>query len=137
MPVLFPPDAKRLGVPVLIVGPRQSHTFNFTLDTGAAVTVAPAVALRQLGVDLSRPIDYTTLRGTAGVAVRTPLVRVPAISALGRVRTNFIVAAHDFPIGAATDGLLGLDFLRGFVLRIDFIRGRISLLAKRWWQFWR
>lgn len=125
-------------MPVVIVGPRQSHEFKFTLDTGAAVSVAPAMYLRRLGVDLSHPVDHTTLRGATGVAARTPLVRIPAISALGRVRPDFVVAAHDFPPGTATDGLLALDFLRGFVLNIDFARGRIALrLPKRWWQFWR
>ena len=137
MSVSFLPNATRLVVPVVIVGPRMSYEFKFTLDTGAAVTVVPAMFLRQLGCDLSRPLGHTTLRGATGVA-RAPLVRVPAITALDRVRTDMLVAAHDFPPGTATDGLLGLDFFRGFVLNLDFARGRIDLNPpKRWWQVWR
>jgi hypothetical protein len=65
-------------------------------------------------------------------------VSLGAVSALGRVRTQFVVAAHDFPIGVAADGLLGLDFLRGFVLKLDFARGRAALKPPRkWWQFWK
>jgi hypothetical protein len=30
--------------------------------------------------------------------------------------------------GVMIDGVLGLDFFR---------RGRIALLSRRWWQFWR
>lgn len=45
---------------------------------------------------------------------------------LGRVRAAFVVAAHDFPPGTDTDGLLGLDFLRGFILKLDFVGGRVS-----------
>jgi hypothetical protein len=41
------------------------------------------------------------------------------------------------PLGIEADGLLGLDFFRGFILNIDFIRGRIKLSIRRWWQFWR
>lgn len=68
----------------------------------------------------------------AGIA-RTPLIRVPAISALNRVRSEFVVAAHDLQLGTETDGLLGLDFFRGFILKFDFIRGRITLSTRQWW----
>jgi hypothetical protein len=133
----FPPDAKKLIVTARIVGPRNSHDCRLTLDTGSGVSVVQAAILRRLGVDFSRPVGHTNLRGAAGVA-RAPLVRGPAVHALGRVRTEFLVAAHDFPLGVEADGLLGLDFFRGFVLRLDFARGRIRLTPpRRWWQFWR
>jgi hypothetical protein len=64
------------------------------------------------------------------------LIRVPALAALDRVRTDFLVAAHDLPLGVTTTGLLGLDFFRGFVLTIDFFRVRITLAPRRWWWFW-
>ncbi|MBM3983719.1 MAG: hypothetical protein FJ304_26305 [Planctomycetes bacterium] len=77
------------------------------------------------------------MRTATGIA-RAPLVRVPAVSALGRVRKEPLVAAHDYPIGVQADGVLGLDFFRALVLRIDFARGRIALdPPKRWWHFWR
>jgi predicted aspartyl protease len=133
----FPPDAKKLLVPVTVVGPLQGFKFNLTLDTGSGITVVSAMYLRRLGVDLSRPVSWTHLRTATGIA-RAPLVRVPAVSALGRVRTDFVVAAHDYPLGVQADGVLGLDFFRGLVLRIDFARGRIALdTPKRLWQFWR
>jgi hypothetical protein len=136
MSVSFSPDAAKLIAPVRIVGPRDGRMFRLTLDTGSGITVVSAMYLRALGIDLSHPIGHTNLRGVTGIN-RAPLVRVPAISALDRVRTDYVVAAHDLPLGTTTDGVLGLDFLRGFILKIDFIRGRISLLLKRWWHFWR
>lgn len=132
----FPPNAKKLIVPVRIVGPRDGRVFRLTLDTGSGITVVSAMYLRALGVDLARPVGHTNLRGVGGVN-RAPLFRVPAISALNRVRTDFVVAAHDLPLGTTTDGVLGLDFFRGFILKIDFVRGRITLLLKRWWHLWR
>jgi len=132
----FSPDAPKLIVPVVVVGPRRSSEFRCTLDTGSELTVLPTEPLRLLGFDLSRPVNWTRLRGATGVA-RAPLIRVPAITALDRVRADFVVAAHDLPLGVETDGLLGLDFFRGFVLTLDFVRGRITLAPKRWWQFWR
>lgn len=131
----FPPDGKII-LPVFVVGPRESFQFRLTVDTGAERTVLSASFLRAIGVDLSRTDGTTRLRTATGTA-RAPLVRVPAVSALGRVRTDLLVAAHDFPLGIETDGLLGLDFFRGLVLRVDFARGRIALTSpKRWWQFW-
>jgi hypothetical protein len=135
MSVLFPPDASRLIVPVLVTGPRRSYEFRCTLDTGAERTVLPTESLRLLGCDLSRPISHAHLRSATGLTT-VPLIRVPAVTALDRVRPNFLVAAHDFPLGVTTTGLLGLDFFRGFVLTIDFVRGRISLSRRRWWWFW-
>jgi hypothetical protein len=133
----FSPDAKNLIVPVTLVGPRDTYDFRLTLDTGSGITVVPAMSLRRLGFDLSRPVGYKNLRGATGVA-RAPLVRVPALAALDRVRTDFLVAAHDFPLGVEADGLLGLDFFRGLVLTVDFARGRIGLgPARKWWQFWK
>jgi hypothetical protein len=132
----FSPAAPRLILPVTVVGPRRSYAFRCTLDAGAEQTVLPTRYLRQLGFALSHPVGHTTLRGTTGIA-RAPLIRVPALSAIDRVRTEFMVVAHDLPLGTDTDGLLGLDFLRGFVLRIDFARGRITLdMPRRWWPLW-
>jgi hypothetical protein len=46
--------------------------------------------------------------------------------------------AHDPPPAVITDGMLGPDFFRGFVLTLDFARGRIALgPPRRWWQVWR
>ena len=56
---------------------------------------------------------------------------------LGQARTDYAVAAHELPPVVTYDGLLGLDFFRGLVLKLDFARGLISLFRRRWWQFWR
>src|SRR5436190_2251748 len=59
-----------------------------------------------------------------GASAPAPLIRLSALTALDRVRTEFVVAARDFPLGVEVDGLLGLDFFRGLVLTLDFARGR-------------
>ena len=132
----FPPDAKAIVVPVTVVGPRRSLEFRCTLDTGSKLTLLPVEPLRLLGFDLARPASWVRLR-TAPGATRAPLVRVPAIAALGRVRTDLLVAAHDLPPGLDTDGLLGLVFCRGLLLKLDFARGRVTLSPPKWWLFWR
>jgi hypothetical protein len=133
----FDPAARSVFVTVIAVGPRRNHTFRCALDTGTTQTVLPALVLRRMGYDLSHPLGWTRIRSATGVA-RVPLLRLSALAALDCVRTDFLVAAHDLPLGVQADGLLGLDFFRGLALKLDFARGRITLGApRRWWQFWR
>jgi hypothetical protein len=136
MSTLFAPQSRIIYVSVEVFGPRGSNIFKCALDTAATHTVLPATSLRRLGYDLSQPVRRTRLRAATGIAP-APMIQVQAITALERIHTDFLVAAHDLPLGVEADGLLGLDFFRGFVLNIDFIRGRITLSARRWWQFWR
>ena len=133
----FDPASRSVFVPVTVVGPHRRHAFRCVVDTGASQTVLPALYLRAMGYDLSRALGQTRIRSATGTAL-APLLRVSAVAALGRVQTDFLVAAHDLPLGTEADGLLGLDFFRGLVLTLDFACGRISLSPpKRWWQFWR
>jgi len=59
--------------------------------------------------------------------VLAPLVIVSRLSALGQDRTSFPVLGHTLPPNAGIDGLIGLNFLRGQVLTIDFRNGQLSL----------
>jgi predicted aspartyl protease len=95
------------------------------LDTGASVTlIAPALAQR-LGIepDEEATFDITTASGPE--RVRTAVI--PVIRALGRERVDFRVAVHRLPGGIGIDGLLGLDFVRGTRLTLDFRAGTIDL----------
>lgn len=136
MTYTFDPNARSVRVEVGVYGPRQYFDFKCSLDTGASQTVLSAVLLRSLGCDLANPVGRTRIRAATGSVV-VPLVRLPLVTALGRARPDFVVAANEFPIGVETDGLLGLDFYRGWVLRFDFARGRVSLTSPSWWRFWR
>ena len=70
----------------------------------------------------------TRVQVTTGSGVEyVPRFEVSRIAALGQVRTDFPVLAHTLPPSATIDGLLGLDFLRGQVLQIDFVQGIITL----------
>ena len=133
----FNPMARSVLVPVTIVGPRQPFDFLFAVDTGANQTCIRPLLLQRLGYNLSQTVGRTRLRSATGAAGAN-LFHVSAISSLDRVRTEFLVAAHDLPLSVEADGLLGLDFFRGLVLTLDFARGRVALTGfKWWWQFWR
>src|SRR5437763_1464604 len=112
MSLPFSPDATRLVVPVMVTGPRGTKTCRCALDTGSAITVLPARTLRRVGCDFSQPVGHARLRSAVGL-ITVPLIRVPTITVLEQVKTDFVVAAHEQPLGIETDGQLGLDFFRG------------------------
>jgi hypothetical protein len=57
-----------------------------------------------------------------------PGVVLTRLTALGHHRFGSPVLAHTLPTGARVFGLLGLEFLRGRELTIDFVAGPVDLV---------
>ncbi len=108
------------------------------LDTAATRTVIRPSFLRRAGCDLRRPVGFAEMTAATGLAT-APLVRVERVVCLGADRVAFPVVAHELPAAFDGDGLVGLDFLAGRVLTLDFARGRVALRPsrRRWWPFGR
>ena len=49
------------------------------------------------------------------------------MEALGRERRDFPILCHTLPPTTNIDGLIGLDFLRGCLLTVDFRAGVLTL----------
>ena len=124
----FDPAGRSVLIPVHLFGRRAGHNFRFIVDTGATQTCIRPEYLQRLGVDLDRPVGRTRIRSATGGA-QVPLFRVSSVVALDHTRDDFLIAAQDLPVSVAADGLLGLDFYRGFILKLDFARGRASVAA--------
>ncbi|WP_435008536.1 aspartyl protease family protein [Tundrisphaera lichenicola] len=113
-------------VEVQLTGPSGSTSLDLVLDTGATTSLIKRSALIYLGFDPDQSTRRVQM--TTGSAVETvPVVVLTRLSALGQHRFGFPVIAHALPSNALVDGLLGLDFLRGLELTIDFRAGRIRL----------
>jgi hypothetical protein len=137
MELIFAPDATNIVVPVYATGPRATIQLQLALDTEATRTVIRPHVLASLGIVPAANARRGRIRSTTGGAA-AQFVDVPHLLALGQVRANFDALAHDLPPTVTHDGLLGLDFFRGLVLKLDFARGRAALKPpRRWWQFWR
>jgi predicted aspartyl protease len=95
------------------------------LNTGAASTVISLPVLVAVGLDPAAAPERVRLTTGSGIVI-APRLTVDRIKALGQSRTSFPVLAHTLPPTAPIDGLLGLDFLRGRRLTIDFRAGRIT-----------
>ncbi|HSK70580.1 MAG TPA: retropepsin-like aspartic protease [Pyrinomonadaceae bacterium] len=99
---------------------------NLALDTGASATVISRKRLMTIGYDLERAEDEAYITTGSGL-ITIPKIRIEKLSALGKEKNDFLINAHDLPPTASVDGVLGLDFVRGYVLKIDFRKGEIEL----------
>lgn len=95
------------------------------LDTGAERTILSDDAIQRVGLLPPKDADKFALQSASG-KIAAPFVTLPKIFALGTLKENFPVYVHTLPIDTAVDGLLGLDFMRGHVLTLDFKIGEIS-----------
>jgi predicted aspartyl protease len=113
-------------IPATLVGPTRVVRLRLALDTGATRMLIAERYLVHAGYLPSQAptrVRATTANGVVWMP-RLPVIR---IKALGQDRLNFFVLSHALPPSASFDGLLGLDFLRGHTLTIDFPNGQISL----------
>ena len=107
-------------------GPNGRAGLKLMLDTGATTSVISRKALVSIGYDPDASPDRVTV-ATGGGIQSVPRVVLNRLSALGVHRLAFPVLGHTLPEGVEIDGLLGLDFLRGTELTLDFRLGRIDL----------
>jgi predicted aspartyl protease len=122
----FSPHHGLIIVKVTLEGPTQTVRMEFALDTGSTDTVISAQALVAAGYDTDAATQHVQMTTGSGV-VTTPLLWVTRLKALGQERHSFPVLAHQFPPSSDVDGVLGLDFLRGQELNINFRTGMIDL----------
>jgi len=113
-------------VPVRVTGPSGTAVVRLALDTGATRTLINSSLLVAVGYDPAATVERIEVTTGSGVEY-APLVSISRIDALGREFTQFPVLAHTLPPSAGVDGVLGLDFLRGQLLSIDFQNGRLTL----------
>jgi predicted aspartyl protease len=123
----FDRRANLIFVAVDLYGPKKTHfQANLALDTGATTTLISWDIAKFLGLDPELSTRSTRITTGSGVEW-CPVVNLPRMSALGKTIKKLDVLCHDLPPTSLVDGLLGLNFFRGFDLRINFKEGYISL----------
>ncbi|HEX3150208.1 MAG TPA: retroviral-like aspartic protease family protein [Gemmataceae bacterium] len=123
----FNPSLGTILVWAEITGPTGKRTIvALSLDTGASTT--------SINLDCPIRVGYDPTLFPANVAMTTgsgvinvPRFPVAELASLGQARCNFPVLAHTLPPTAVVEGLLGLDFLQGQLLTLDFVKGEITL----------
>ena len=123
----FNPIDDLIIVTAIIEGPTGITAVAYlALDTGATDTMISFAPLVAAGLDPALAPQQVQVATASGIE-SVPVVPVRRLTALGQTRTNFDVLAHTLPPSAGIDGLLGLDFLRGQHLSLDFRTGQITL----------
>jgi len=122
----FQPGGRAIRIPVVLEGPAGRAVRMFSLDTGASHTAVLPAVLADLGYEtfsLPRAGIILTASGSSDAGI----ARLVSIEALDLRLPDFPILAIDLPQGVRVSGLLGLDFLRGRTLTIDFAAGEIEL----------
>jgi predicted aspartyl protease len=123
----FDPNLEAVLVRGMVSGPSGlAVKVTLVLDTGATTSVMNSDALTRVGYDPAASPDREKVL-TGGGVQNLPRLVLNRLETLGQDRIDFPVLCHDFPPTAGIDGLLGLDFLRGLVLTLDFRVGFITL----------
>lgn len=122
----FDPRGILIVVPVRLYSRGNYETVDLALDTGATRTTISRQTAIYLGHEPATLLEQARIITGSGV-VSVPLLNVDRFEALGKEATNMRVLCHTLPSHAAIDGVLGLDFLRGERLVIDFRAGQLAL----------
>jgi predicted aspartyl protease len=107
-------------------GPLGQADLRVIVDTGATTSLIRSTLLVAVGYTPDAATDRVQV--TMGNGIETvPRLVLNRFSALGKHRLGLPVLCYVLPPSAGIDGLLGLDFLRGSVLTIDFQNGLLAL----------
>lgn len=123
-----PFDAQRglIVIPTRLGGPHGDVVVRLALDTGATRTLINWDPIVFIGYDpagIGPRVEVTTGSGIEFV----PELSVQSVEALQQVRVDFPLLCHTLPPSATVDGVLGLDFMRGHRLVVDFRAATVSL----------
>ncbi|MEK8022024.1 MAG: retropepsin-like aspartic protease [Candidatus Parabeggiatoa sp.] len=110
-----------------LTGPLGNAVLRLALDTGATITLVNVDILVAIGYDPSSSSNIIEVT-TASCVESVSSITLSKILALGHTRTDFPILAHTLPPSSGIDGVLGLDFLRGRSLSLDFSNGKINLV---------
>jgi predicted aspartyl protease len=122
----FDPSQGLIIVPVRLFGPVGDMIVRLALDTGATSTLINSEIMILLGYDPATSPDRIQVTTGSGVEL-CPRVTVQRLEALGKSVNDFPILSHTLPPTSQVDGLLGLDFFRGFQISIDFRNGTITI----------
>ncbi|MFL6227864.1 MAG: aspartyl protease family protein [Pyrinomonadaceae bacterium] len=114
-----------------------SEPLSFIFDTGAGINVVNAS--RAAGLSLARASGGVTAKGTGGTVEGTlatgATVALPGVEAFGQRIAVLPLDSLEPHVGRRVDGILGYDFIKQFVVEIDYERKTISFHDPRTYQY--
>jgi clan AA aspartic protease (TIGR02281 family) len=125
--VRFSTSNGHMVVPVLL---NESRNTTLLFDTGASITVLSTDLARSLG--LRAAAGKTVRLKTVAAEVKARVAMLDSITVGGLSRSDFPVAVVDLDLDKSGrfDGILGMDFLGNYTIRIDNQTNRIFLTPR-------
>lgn len=99
------------------------------LDTGCSNTTIDSNALYLLGYELKDALEIVEIETANGI-VESEIFEIARIASLGITHEKLQIQVYDFlahGIFSNYDGLLGLDFLKGYKFCVDTLRDEITI----------
>ncbi len=122
----FDPIRGLIVVPTRLRGPIGDTVARLALDTGATRTLVSWQVALSVGYEPATSAKRIEITTGSGVEF-APEIIVDSIEALSQIRESISIVCHTLPPSATVDGVLGLDFLRGKRLEVDFRAGRLRV----------
>jgi hypothetical protein len=122
----FDPRRRLVPLDAELTSPQGSISVRLLLDTGSVFSLLHPGLLENVGYNPASPRSQIAIAGVNGIT-KTSLFIVSSLRALGMERRNLAVLAHRLPGSLPFDGLLGVNFLLGRRLIIDFGAGTVQL----------
>ena len=111
---------------VLLSGTRDSRILKMVLDTGASISTIPTEVALAIGLDPAKPKNRIEMITASGVEY-VPVIVIPKIKLLGFMLRNIEAACLNLPPQSLVSGLLGLNILSKFDLRLSFPKKFLEL----------
>jgi predicted aspartyl protease len=105
-------------------------TMLLAFDTGATHTVIDFTALLLMGIEIPKNAPISLLETAKGV-VEAQMIEVAECRFCGIKRQNFTILTYDYianGVLADIDGVLGLDFLKGYKFCVDMSISELSVI---------
>ncbi len=125
------PLTKAGGAYIVSVLLNQERTAQLILDTGASMTVLSTNVAIDLGLLGTTDNELLTVN-TAGGSVQVNMNYLPSLQVGTAEAKHVAVAIHDLPdIPEHIEGLLGMSFLKNFLVTLDAEQSRLILRSKQ------
>ena len=111
---------------VMLRGKERSLSVEAALDTGSTYTVVPWGLAKKLGYAPEMSRERTRIVTASGTEI-VPLITLEAAESLGLRKQGLKAACHDLPPQATVSVLLGLNFLRGALTKLDLKNGLLEI----------
>ena len=115
-----------LATRVFLEGNQGKAYPKLLIDTGSAYTIISQELLEFVGSSPAIASKRQRIITGSGYEI-VPVVSVYAFHCLGKILINYTIYAHTLPTGVFVDGLLGMDFLGKFDIKIDTKNGEILI----------